>query len=293
MPVLLDQQHLHVFLMSTVRLGAWLVILAVIFLPLERLFALHPQKIPGKTIAINLGYYFLNGLLPGLLLATPLSLAAWGAYHIVPYSLHAAVVAWPLWLRILVGLIVGEIGSYWGHRGAHQIPFLWRFHSIHHSAEQLYFLVSGRAHPLDNVFIRLCGLFPAVVLGVASPLTASGGVVALAIVLVATIWGFFIHANLRWRFGPLEWLIATPAFHHWHHTLAEPRDRNYASMLPWIDRIFGTYYLPPNQLPSAYGITEKIPESLGKQLLYPLLPLTPQINLPVAEESKGSCDIAQ
>ncbi|MEJ2794228.1 hypothetical protein WAE56_12505 [Iodobacter sp. LRB] len=22
---------------------------------------------------------------------------------------------------------------------------------------------------------------------------------------------------MRWRFGPLEWLIATPAFRHWHH----------------------------------------------------------------------------
>ncbi len=66
------------------------------------------------------------------------------------------------------------------------------------------------------------------------------------IVLVVTMWGFFIHANVRWRLGPLEWLISTPAFHHWHHTLAEPRDRNYASMLPWMDWIFGTYYLPGN-----------------------------------------------
>ena len=42
--------------------------------------------------------------------------------------------------------------------------------------------------------------------------------------------------------------------------------------LPWFDRIFGTHYLPRKQLPSAYGIEAKLPDSLGGQLIYPLLP---------------------
>jgi sterol desaturase/sphingolipid hydroxylase (fatty acid hydroxylase superfamily) len=75
------------------------------------------------------------------------------------------------------------------------------------------------------------------------------------------MWGFLIHANARWRLGPLEWLISTPAFHRWHHTVGEQRDRNYASMLSLMDRIFGTYHLPRNQWPSAYGIEEKPPAS--------------------------------
>ena len=83
------------------------------------------------------------------------------------------------------------------------------------------------------------------------------------------MWGFLIHANVRWRLGPLEWLISTPAFHHWHHTLAEPRDRNFAPMLPIMDWIFGTYYLP-QQWPSAYGINDKLPSSLAGQLVHPL-----------------------
>jgi hypothetical protein len=49
------------------------------------------------------------------------------------------------------------------------------------------------------------------------------------VILLATLC--FIHSDLRWRLGPLEWLIATPGFHHWHHTLSEPLDRNYASIL--------------------------------------------------------------
>ncbi len=89
------------------------------------------------------------------------------------------------------------------------------------------------------------------------------------LVLLLTMWGFLIHANLRWRFGPLEWLISTPAVHHWHHTLAEPRDRNYASMLPVLDRIFRTYYLPRGRWPTAYGTETMLPGSMAGQLIYP------------------------
>jgi len=274
----LDQQHLLMFLLTGVRLCTWLVLLALIFLPLERLFGLHPQQIFRKSTAVDIGYFFISGLVPSLLLAAPLALAAVGAHALVPSSFQAAVATWPVWVRILVGLVVGEIGFYWGHRWTHEIPFLWRFHSIHHSPEHLYFLISSRAHPLDNVFIRLCGLIPAYVLGVADPLTPTGSLVPVLIVLVATAWGFFIHSNLRWRLGPLEWVISTPAFHHWHHTVDDKRDHNYASMLPWIDRIFGTYYLP-RQWPSAYGIEAKLPTSLGRQLIYPFRPPRPQESL--------------
>lgn len=277
MPALLDSQHLFSFLLSTARLAVWLVLLAVIFLPLERLSALHPRKFFCRTLGQDLGFYFISGLLPGFLLALPLALVAAGVHAVIPIRMQTAVAALPLWQRIVAGFVVGEIGFYWGHRWTHEIPFLWRFHSIHHAPEQIYFLISSRAHPLDNVFIRLCGLIPAYILGVASPLTPTGSLVPVLIVLSATIWGFFIHSNLRWRLGPLEWLIATPAFHHWHHTLGEPRDRNFASMLPWMDRLFGTWHLPRGQWPSSYGIDAKLPDSLGMQLIYPFLAPSPQV----------------
>jgi len=219
-----------------------------------------------------------------MLLAFPLSVLAFVVHGFIPHAMQATVAAWPLWLRILAGLVVGDVGFYWGHRWTHEISFLWRFHSIHHSPEHVYFLISSRAHPIDNVFVRLCGLIPAYILGVASPLTPNGSMVPLLIVLIATTWGFFIHSNVRWRLGPLEWLIATPGFHHWHHTLREARDHNYASMLPFMDWIFGTLYLP-KRWPSTYGIDEKLPDSLGQQLLYPLLLRRPQVTFPVRSEA--------
>ena len=276
MPAFLDHDHLYGFLISVLRLAAWLLLLAVMFLPLERLFAVHRRKILCKSLPSDIGFYFISGLIPGLLLAPAMALVAVGAHVIVPYRVHAAVAAWPIWARALAALVVGEIGFYWGHRWAHQIPLLWRFHSVHHNPKQVYFLISARAHPIDNVFIRLCGLVPIYALGIATPLTRSGGTVSALLVLLITMWGFLIHANVRWRLGPLEWLIATPAFHHWHHTLAEPRDRNYASMLPCMDWIFGTFHLPRNQWPSAYGIETKLPASMGGQLLYPLGPQLPR-----------------
>ncbi len=271
MPAFLEWQHLLAFLMQAARACVWLLLLSLIFLPLERLFAVRPRKFFRKSLTQDLSYYFINGLVPGLLLATPLALVALAAHAIVPWRLQVAVAAWPLWQRVLMGFVVGEVGFYWGHRWTHEIPFLWRFHSIHHGAEEIYFLISARAHPLDNVFMRLCGLIPACLLGVASPLGPDGTLVPALIVLTATIWGFFIHSNFRVRLGPLEWLIATPAFHHWHHTLSDHKDHNYASMLPIMDWLFGTFYLPA-KWPTAYGTDSPIPLSLTGQMLEPLTP---------------------
>jgi sterol desaturase/sphingolipid hydroxylase (fatty acid hydroxylase superfamily) len=279
-PPFIDQQHIQAFALSLIRLWVWLLLLAVVFLPLERLFAIQPRKIFSKSLASDLGFYVLNGLLPNLLLAVPLTLIAYVAYHFVPWRLHAAIAAWPLWLRGLAAFVVGDLGFYWGHRWAHEIPFLWRFHAIHHSPKQVYFLISARAHPVDFVFIRLCGMIPVYILGLGAPQSVQGTLVATMIMLVVTVWGFFIHANIRWRLGPLEWLLSTPAFHHWHHTLAEPRDRNYASMLPWMDRLFGTHYLPRRHWPSAYGIEAKLPDSLAGQLMYPFHPPSPPVDSP-------------
>ena len=77
-----------------------------------------------------------------------------------------------------------------------------------------------------------------------------------ALIVLGTLWGFFIHANLRWCFGPLEGFVTTPAFHHWHHSRHEHINRNYASKLPFLDRLFGSYYLP-RHWPAEVGRTRR------------------------------------
>lgn len=279
---LLIGPQLHRFVLEMARLSLWLAILAAIFVPLERIFAVHPRKILRRGLGTDLGYYFLSSLLPAILLSVPVGLLAWAVHRAVPGALHAATGSLPVWARVLAGLIAGEAGYYWGHRWSHEVPFLWRFHAIHHSAEEVDFLVHTRVHPVDLVFGRFCGLVPLYVLGLGSPAGTGGSVVPVLVGLIGTVWGFFIHSNLRWRFGPLEWLISTPAFHHWHHTLNGPINKNYASTLPWLDLIFGTHHLPRDGWPAAYGIEEPLPDSLIGQLAYPLQPPPVELSGPVA-----------
>ena len=258
--------------MTGLRSFLWLIALVVLFVPLEALFAVRPHRVFRKETLNDLGYYFLNSLLPAFLLGFPVAFLAWSANRFVPEAVLSNVASLPLWARVAAGLLAGEFGYYWGHRWSHEIPFLWRFHAIHHSAEHVDWLVTSRDHPLGIVFTRLCGFVPLTVLGLLDPLSDDPGAVVLTILIVGQVWAFFIHANVRWRFGPLEWLIATPAFHHWHHTNDGPTvvDKNYAPMLPWIDWIFGTLHLPARAMPVRYGTDSVVPVGLLRQLMGPL-----------------------
>ena len=271
-------RDLAIQLYAAAKLGVWLVVFAAIFVPIERVFALHSQKIFRKGIAVDLGYYFISGLLPGFVLAPPISAAVLLIHHFIPGGVLAAIAAWPIWLKACATMMVGETAYYWAHRLSHQIPFLWRFHAVHHSAEQLDFLVNARMHPVDLVWSRMIMLTPIFALGLANPLSFGDGLVATAILLIGSMWGYFIHSNIRWRLGPFEWLLTTPAFHHWHHTNGRKRrDCNYASMFPWLDRVFGTHHLP-EAWPERYGIDEPMPDSLAGQFIHPLTPSRPLLS---------------
>jgi len=250
---------LHSLIVDVLRLCLWLVLLAAIFVPLERLFALQPRRILRARVWEDVGFYFLSSLLPAFLLSLPMALVVRASHLIVPQAYYGWVSALPLWVQLAATFVIGEIGFYWGHRWSHMSPLLWRFHAVHHRPEGLDWLVNTRAHPIDIVFGRLCGLVPIYALGLAGRGAAEGNLPAVLFTLAGVVWGFFIHANLRWRLGPAEQLVASPRFHHWHHTKSGPIDRNFASMLPLMDRLFGTLHLPGKDWPADYGVAPTTP----------------------------------
>lgn len=256
---------------NVARLSLWLALLATLFVPLEWLFSLRERGQRKGWRLADLGYYYLNGVLPGLILAPLLASLALAVHAATPAAYGAWVAGLPFWAKLVAGLLVAEVGSYWAHRWCHTVPALWRFHAVHHSVEHLDWLANTRAHPLDIVFVRLCGLAPLYALGLATTgARGADAMIPVYITLVGTVWSFLVHANVRWRFGVLEQIAATPAFHHWHHTnSAEGRDRNYAAMLPWIDRLFGTLHLPRDRWPPVYGIDQPVEGGMAGELMHP------------------------
>jgi len=245
------------------RASLWLALLSCLFLPLERLLALHDGVRPWREVAKDLGYFYLNSVLPSFAMAAPLALLGVVSAHVRPAAWDAWIHALPFGLRLSLALLVSELGAYWAHRWAHHSAFLWRFHAVHHAPEQLYWLTNTRAHTVDLVFTKLIALLPVFALGLADVQQGASDAVPLMIVLIGTVWSFFIHANLRLRLGFIEHLVSTPFFHHWHHARGEVVDKNFAALLPLWDGLFGTLHRPANW-PVTYGLNQAAPDSNGE-----------------------------
>ena len=258
----------YAFGVDVFRLAIWLIILVAIFIPLERLFALHPQKILRKQFGVDLVWYFVNTLFPATVVSVPLAAAAELLQLLNPGGFYSFAGSIPFWVRLPLMLLASDIGAYWGHRLMHSRA-LWKFHAVHHSAEEMDWLVNTRAHPFDIVVIRLAGLAPIYLLGLAAPSGRTIDWNVALVVIIATFWNFFIHANVRFRLGFLESVFSSPIFHHWHHCNDRHRHTNFAFIFPFIDRIFGTAWMP-GYWPPGYGVDEKVPKTVVGQFLEPV-----------------------
>jgi sterol desaturase/sphingolipid hydroxylase (fatty acid hydroxylase superfamily) len=238
----------------------------LVFVPLERLFALNgQQKVFRPGWANDLIFLLLNGLVVKLGLIAIVVASLFVAAQIVPASVQDTVGALPFWIQIPLIILLSDLGIYWIHRMFHAVPWLWRFHEIHHSSEELDWLAATRVHPVDQILTRGAPLLVVIALGFS--------VWSISVCALLFHWqAFLVHSNVRIGFGPLRLLLVSPAFHHWHHSRdGEARDKNFAGQLSFLDALFGTLHMPQGRMPTAYGLDQPMRQRYVLQLLYPFI----------------------
>jgi len=237
-----------------------------LFIPLEKLFGrLTQQPLFRDEWREDLFYFLISSVFVQTL--TFFTLAP--SMSILHYTgdwagMRQVIASQPLWLQVIEIMFLTDFVQYWFHRAFHQIPFLWGFHAVHHSAKKMDWLAGSRMHIVEIIGLRSMTVVPMYVLGFAE------GALHLYILLVY-LNATFVHANVRFNVEWLKPLIVTPRFHHWHHGIEkEAIDVNFSIHFPLFDKLFGTYYMPKNQWPSGYGIGgHPVPNGYWKQLMYP------------------------
>ena len=153
------------------------------------------------------------------------------------------LVQMPLWLKLLLGVAMFDLVSYWFHRIAHVVPLLWRFHRVHHSDTTMDASTNFRAHPLELIFwFGTSNILASAIFGL--------DLLTLAVYfLVATPFFFLEHANLRfpkWIDNSFGLLFTTPNLHKVHHEQDQHyTDSNYSDIFILWDRLFGTFKSKP------------------------------------------------
>ena len=166
--------------------------------------------------------------------------------------------------QLFLAMFVADLFQYFIHRLFHVNPFMWRFHSIHHSIQYVDWIAGSRLHLVDILITRSFSYIPLYILGF------SNDVFYVYVVIVA-LQAVMAHTNVRIPFSFLKYLFVTPQFHHWHHSKdKETHDKNFAIHFPFIDKIFGTYHLPVDEWPEAMGLEdESFPKGYLRQQIYP------------------------
>jgi sterol desaturase/sphingolipid hydroxylase (fatty acid hydroxylase superfamily) len=258
---------------NLIGLGISFVLLATIFMIVERLgSSRRGQSFFRRGFGLDTLYWFFTPVVTGfvariavILAVLPLIIVlglSWKTFQNHGYHGFGPISRQPIWLQGLEIFFLADLIGYWTHRLFHG-KSLWPFHAVHHCSTEVDWLSSVRLHPLNEAVTRVVEVIPLFLAGF-NPATLG------AYVPLITLYAIFLHANVNWSFGPFRYVIASPVFHRWHHS-KEPEaiDRNFAGFVAFWDVVFGTFYVPPEKLPTNFGVAEAIPESLWGQLIHP------------------------
>jgi sterol desaturase/sphingolipid hydroxylase (fatty acid hydroxylase superfamily) len=173
---------------------------------------------------------------------------------------------YPQWLQLMVFFIATDLVQWFTHLLLHRYEFLWRFHKVHHSVEQMGFAAHLRYHWMENVFYTPMKYIAVMLIGGFTPEQAY--IVFYAVIAI----GHLNHANLNWGYGPLKYVFNNPRMHIWHHAYSLPENRRYGvnfgiSLSVW-DYMFGTAHMPSDGRDIRLGFEriEAFPKTFVRQL---------------------------
>ena len=206
---------------------------ALIFWPLEEIFEGEKSTRPKLKDLAYLWFYQSYGLwiAAGIVYTIAFQLRA-----LLPNDWVSTVQHQPFWLQATEALLTAEIWVFIAHWLSHKWDFLWKFHRVHHTVEEMSWSASSRQHPVDFLFIIVGANLPAMMLGIDLRSVA-------ALVVFERIYTVFLHANLRLDWGWFSKIIASPSLHKMHHQ-PEGHRHNYAGILSLLDTLARTYDAP-------------------------------------------------
>nr|WP_234480956.1 sterol desaturase family protein [Paraburkholderia aspalathi] len=236
-----------------------------IFVLLEKLFPLYrTQPVFREDWQTDMVHFAVNHFIVGLVLLVVNFLI----HHVFGWLVNAGFqqTVQHIWFfpQLLLCMLVADLMEYATHRAYHEVPFLWRFHAVHHSVRTMDWLAGSRQHILELVCTRVCVLGPLFVLGFDQT-------VINTYIIIVGFQAVFNHANVHLPWGPLKYVLVTPDFHHWHHSSEdEAIDRNYAAHFAFIDYLFGTAVKSSKQFPQEYGVVgDYVPDGFIRQQRFP------------------------
>jgi sterol desaturase/sphingolipid hydroxylase (fatty acid hydroxylase superfamily) len=245
------------------------IVLGFVFYVIEARWPEDKLQTSWKRESGISGFFLIFNLLVTLRIAESVVLTGVAVFTImhIPRLSPTLISRQPLLVQLVELAILKDFLMYWSHRMFHEIPFLWRFHAVHHSAKNVNWIDSGREHPLESIISKMTTLLPLVLLGF--PPTILGPYVG-----IWTVFTMLLHSNCTWDYGKFRNFVVSPAFHRWHHASDEPAlNKNYSSLLPIWDYLFRTVYFPKGKHAEHYGLYEQeLPETVLHQLVGPFQP---------------------
>ena len=140
--------------------------------------------------------------------------------------------------QVAAALLIADAAAYCRHRLFHTSSALWRFHRIHHSMTELYWIRSAYTHPLEQLSILMAIMLPIAFLG-------AGDDVVAVVAFLFGLSGLLQHANIDTRSSVLNYVFATPEVHRVHHRADERESHsNFSAFFVLMDIVFGTYDRP-------------------------------------------------